>query len=77
MVDEIDLDDEWIAKKEDPLFPLDLCWLKDNELFNVDAIIILSSQNQETQASSDNMVSSHSNKKKKHDKFASTQNFKL
>ena len=77
LVDEIDSDDEWIAEKKDPLLLLDLCWLEDNELFNVDAIIIVSSQNQETQASSDNMVSSHSNKKKKHDKFASTQNFKL
>ena len=45
LVDEIDLDDEWIAKKEDPLFPLDLCWLEDNELFNVDVIKIVSSQN--------------------------------
>ena len=76
LVDEIDSDDEWITEKEDPLLPLDLCWLEDNELFNVDAIRIVSSQNQETQASSDNMVSSHSNKRK-HDEFASTQNFKL
>ena len=38
LVDEIDLDDEWIAKKEDPLFLLDLCWLEDNKLFNIDAI---------------------------------------
>ncbi|KAL6313224.1 hypothetical protein AAG906_018690 [Vitis piasezkii] len=70
LVDEIDSNDEWIAEKEDPLLPLDLCWLKDNELFNVDVIRIVSSQNQETQASSDNMVSSHSNKRK-HDEFAS------
>ena len=45
LVDEIDLDDEWIAEKEDPLLPLDLCWLEDNELFNVDVIKIVSSQN--------------------------------
>ncbi|RVX19940.1 hypothetical protein CK203_004465 [Vitis vinifera] len=70
LVDEIDSNDEWIVKKENPLLPLDLCWLEDNELFNVDAIRIVSSQNQETQASSDNMVSSHSYKRK-HDEFAS------
>ena len=51
LVDEIDLNDEWIAEKEDLLLPLDLCWLEDNELFNVDVIKIVSSQNQETQAS--------------------------
>ena len=51
MVDEIDLDDEWIAEKEDPLFSRDLCWFKDNELFNVDAIRIVLSQDKETQAS--------------------------
>ena len=51
LVDEIDSNDEWIVKKENPLLPLDLCWLEDNELFNVDVIKIVSSQNQETQAS--------------------------
>ena len=45
LVDEIDSDDEWIAEKEDPLFSRDLCWFKDNELFNVDVIKIVSSQN--------------------------------
>ena len=70
LVDEIDSDDEWIVEKEDPLLPLDLCWLKDNKLFNVNVIRTVSSQNQETQVSSDNMVSSHSNKRK-HDEFAS------
>ena len=44
--------------------PLDLCWLQDNELFNVDAIRVVSSNSQETQASSDHMVSSHSYKRK-------------
>ena len=51
LVDEIDSNDEWIAEKENLLLPLDLCWLEDNELFNVDVIKIVSSQNQETQAS--------------------------
>ncbi|RVW92056.1 hypothetical protein CK203_037087 [Vitis vinifera] len=44
--------------------PLDLCWLQDNELFNVDAIRVVSSNSQEMQASSDHMVSSHSYKRK-------------
>ena len=70
MVDETDSDDEWIMEKGDPFLSLDLCWLEDNELFNVDATRIVSSQDQETQASSDNMGSSHSNKRK-HDEFAS------
>ena len=69
-VDEIDSDDAWIMEEEGPFLPLDLCWLEDNELFNVDAIRIVSSQDQETQVSSDNMVSSHSNKRKQ-DEFAS------
>ena len=51
LVDEIDSNDEWIAEKENLLLPLDLCWLEDTELFNVDVIKIVSSQNQETQAS--------------------------
>ena len=63
MVDEIDSDDAWIMEEEGPFLLLDLCWLEDNELFNVDAIRIVSSQDQETQVSSDNMVSSHSNKR--------------
>ncbi|KAJ9698985.1 hypothetical protein PVL29_007853 [Vitis rotundifolia] len=71
LVKEIDLDDEWIAEKEDPLLPLDLCWLQDNELFNVDAIRVVSSNSQETQASSDHMVSSHSYKRK-HNEVPST-----
>ena len=70
LVDEMDSDDEWIVEKEDPLLLLDLFWLEDNELFNVDATRIVSSQDQETQASLDNTVSSHSNKRK-HDEFAS------
>ncbi|RVW97934.1 hypothetical protein CK203_021220 [Vitis vinifera] len=28
LVEEIDSDDEWIVEKEDPLLPLDLCWLQ-------------------------------------------------
>ncbi|RVW81720.1 hypothetical protein CK203_049553 [Vitis vinifera] len=71
LVEEIDSDDEWIAEKEDPLLPLDLCWLQDNELFNVDAIKVVSSNSQETQASSDHMVSSHSYKRK-HNEVPST-----
>ncbi|XP_059590557.1 uncharacterized protein LOC132253158 [Vitis vinifera] len=71
LVEEIDSDDEWIAKKEDPLLPLDLCWLQDNELFSVDAIRVVSSNSQETQASSDHMVSSHSYKRK-HNEVPST-----
>ena len=43
LVDEIDSDDEYIVEKEDPLISLDLCWLEDNELFNVDVIRIMSS----------------------------------
>ena len=38
LVDELDSDDECITEKEDPLLPIDLCWLEDNELFNVDVI---------------------------------------
>ena len=64
LVEEIDSDDEWIAEKEDPLLPLDLCLLQDNELFNVETIRVVSSNSQETQASSDHMVSSHSYKRK-------------
>ncbi|KAL6344305.1 hypothetical protein AAG906_037876 [Vitis piasezkii] len=64
LVEEIDSDDEWIAEKEDPLLPLDLCWLQDNELFSVDTIRIVSSNSQEIEASSDHMVSSHSYKRK-------------
>ena len=75
LVEEIDSDDEWIAEKEDPLLPLDLCWLQDNELFNVDAIRVVSSNSQETQASSDHMVSSHSYKRK-HNEVPSTQKLK-
>ncbi|RVW12213.1 hypothetical protein CK203_084290 [Vitis vinifera] len=60
-----------IAEKEDPLIPLDLCWLHDNELFNVDAIRVVSSNSQKTQASSDHMVSSHSYKRK-HNEVPST-----
>ncbi|KAL6331610.1 hypothetical protein AAG906_011550 [Vitis piasezkii] len=71
LVEEIDSDDEWIAEKEDPLLPLDLCWLQDNELFNVDAIRAVSSNSQETQASLDHMVSSHSYKRK-HNEVPST-----
>ncbi|XP_019080698.2 uncharacterized protein LOC109123935 [Vitis vinifera] len=71
LVEEIDSDDEWIAEKEDPLLPLDLCWLQDNELFNVDAIRVVSSNSQEMQASSDHMVSSHSYKRK-HNEVPST-----
>ena len=41
LVDELDSDDEWITEKEDPLLPIDLCWLEDNELFNVDAIRVV------------------------------------
>ena len=63
LVEEIDSDDECIAEKEDPL-PLDLCWLQDDELFNVDVIRVVSSDSQQTQASSDHMISSHSYKRK-------------
>ena len=66
MVDESDSNDEWIAEKEDPLFSHDLCWFKDNELFNVDVIRVVSSKDQEPQE----LSASHS-KKKKHDEFAS------
>ena len=62
LVEEIDSDDERIAEKEDLLLPLDLCWLQDNELFSVDAIRAVSSNSQETETSSDHMVSSHPTK---------------
>ncbi|RVW88781.1 hypothetical protein CK203_034720 [Vitis vinifera] len=71
LVEEIDSDDEWIAEKEDPFLPLDLCWLQDNELFSVDAIRVVSSNSQETETSSDHMVSSHSYKRK-HNEVPST-----
>ena len=51
LIKEIDSDDEWIAEKEDSLLPLDLCWLQDDELFNVNAIRVVSSNSQQTQAS--------------------------
>lgn len=69
LVEEIDSDDEWIADNEAFLFPLDLCWLEDNELFNVDVTKIVLSKDQETRAPSGNMVSSHFYKIK-HDGFA-------
>ncbi|RVW39347.1 hypothetical protein CK203_102520 [Vitis vinifera] len=69
--EENDSDDEWIAEKEDSFLPLDLCWLQDNELFNVDAIRVVSSNSQKTQASLDHMVSSHSYKRK-HNEVPST-----
>ena len=47
LVDEIDSNDEWIAKKETSLLLLDLCSLGDDELFNVDAIKVVSSKDQE------------------------------
>ena len=43
LVEEIDLNDEWITEKEDPLLPRDAIWLEDDKLFNVDVIRILSS----------------------------------
>ena len=46
LVEEIDSDDEWIAEKENPLLPLDLCWLQDDELFTVDSIRVVSSDSQ-------------------------------
>ena len=64
LVEEIDSDDEWIAEKEDPLLPLDICWLQDYELLNVDVIRVVSTDSQQTQASSDHMISSHSYKMK-------------
>nr|CAN60560.1 hypothetical protein VITISV_035874 [Vitis vinifera] len=71
LVEEIDSDNEWIAEKEDPLLPLDLCWLQDNELFSVDAIRAVLSNSQETETSSDHMISSHSYKRK-HNEVPST-----
>ncbi|RVW34182.1 hypothetical protein CK203_106000 [Vitis vinifera] len=71
LVEEIDSDDEWIAEKEDPFLPLDLCWLQDNELFSVDAIRVVLSNFQETETLSDHMVSSHSYKRK-HNEVPST-----
>ena len=73
LVDELDSYDEWITEKEDPLLPIDLCWLEDNELFNVEAIKVVPFKDQETQASPDNMVSSQSYKRKRNE-LASTQN---
>ena len=43
LVEEIDLNDEWITEKEDLLLPHDAIWLEDDKLFNVDVIRILSS----------------------------------
>ena len=70
LVYEINSDDEWIVEKKAPILPPDLCWLEDNELFNVDVVKVVSSKDYETQVSLDNMIFSHSNKKK-HDEFAS------
>ena len=33
VVDEIDSDDEWIAKKKDPVLPEEPSWLEDDEFF--------------------------------------------
>ena len=55
--------------------PLDLCWLQDDELFNVDAIRVVLSDSQQTQASSDYMISSHSYKRK-HNEAPSAQKLK-
>ena len=63
-MDGFDSYDECITEKEDPLYPLDLCWIEDNEVFNVDAIRVVSFKDQETQASPNNMVSSQSYKRK-------------
>lgn len=38
LLDEIDLDGEWIAEKEVPLLPHDTSCLEDKDLFNVDAV---------------------------------------
>ena len=38
LVEEIDLDYEWIAEKEESLLPHDAIWLEDDEVFKVDAI---------------------------------------
>ena len=51
-------------RRTPPPPPPDLCWLQDDELFNVDAIRVFSSNFQHTQASSDHMISSHSYKRK-------------
>ena len=69
LVEEIDLNDEWITEKEDPLLPRDAIWLEDDKLFNVDVIRILSSQGEEIRTPSTNIVSSDI--KRKHDDFAS------
>ena len=53
-----------LRRKKIPSPPLDLCWLQDDELFNVDAIRVVSSDSQQTQASSDHMIFSHSYKRK-------------
>ena len=48
---------------------LDLCWLQDDELFNVDAIRVVSSNSQQTPASSDHMISSHNEVPSKYSKI--------
>ncbi|KAL6342343.1 hypothetical protein AAG906_008904 [Vitis piasezkii] len=60
----------YMQQKEVPFLPLVLCWLEDNELFNVDTIRVVSSKDKEPQESLNNMIYSHS-KKRKHDEFAS------
>ena len=52
LVEEIDLDDEWITEKEESLLSHDAIWLEDDEVFNVDAIRIVSSKGEEIQAPS-------------------------
>ena len=51
------------GERKSPPLP-NLCWLQDNGLFSVYDIRVVSSNSQETQASSDHMVSSHSYKRK-------------
>ena len=71
LVEEIDLDDKWIVKKVIPSSHLIFIWLKDDELFNVDVIRIVSSKGEEIQEPKPSIDIVSSSIKRKHDDFAS------
>ncbi|KAG6508501.1 hypothetical protein ZIOFF_033875 [Zingiber officinale] len=55
-VDEINSDDEWITEKEGPVLPVTTKWLEDDELFESDPIVSVSSATFESLFDSDKRV---------------------
>ncbi|KAG6491979.1 hypothetical protein ZIOFF_046925 [Zingiber officinale] len=56
VVDEINSDDEWITEKEGPVLPVTTKWLEDDELFESDPIVSVSSATFESLFDSDKRV---------------------